>query len=188
LSYWFSALLPKELYSIAVINHAGFIMRGTAILIVGLILLPSIILSSQTIGMKTIFPFTSSPENCEKNQTVNEGKPGNAPLQNTAESYSFVKIIMPTGSDLRLINDGWDIATGGSLFRLIIEVGIVLNVWYVVIGGNITVKPLTGPSIILNPGDQLTVTFGTFHIFGWGEEGDKYLLVGRFYGVTLMPT
>jgi hypothetical protein len=110
-----------------------------------------------------------------------------APLQNTAESYSIVKIIMPTGSDLRQINDGWGIETGGSLFGFVIEVGIVLNVWYVVIGGNITVKPLTKPSIVLNPGDQLTVTFGTFHIFGWGEEGNKYLFIGRFYGVTIMP-
>ena len=107
----------------------------------------------------------------------------------TTLRYPFVKMIMPATSNLYQINMGYlsSFGFGGSNFASYI--GYAVFVKFMVVDGNITMKPVNQESILLHPGDNITVLFGTYHGFLWSSNGgdslDKGRLIGRFLGVTI---
>jgi len=95
---------------------------------------------------------------------------------------------MPVTSNLYQINIGFLKGFGFGNSKIALSLGYVVFVKFMVVGGNITVKPFNQASVILHPGDNITVLFGTFHAFFWSSDGGYHYngqLIGRFLGVKI---
>jgi hypothetical protein len=128
----------------------------------------------------SVLQHTSSSVNLNSQQSSN--------LNMTILRFPFVKVIMPVTSGLYQINWGFNKGFGFGTDKFGLGIGYLVFVKAMVTNGNITIKPLNQESIILQPGDNITVLFGTYHAFVWSSDGEYCNnggMVGRFIGVKI---
>jgi len=106
----------------------------------------------------------------------------------TTVRYPVVRIDMPATSGLNVTNDGFVTETGfGFGVNWDLGIGILCLTNLTVTGGPLTVKPLSGNELVLNPGDSLSVLFGVFHycVYQPPDSLPRGFLMGWFIGVTI---
>jgi hypothetical protein len=120
--------------------------------------------------------------------SVNLNSRQSSNLNMTIFKFPFAKVIVPVPSGLYQINWGFNKGFGFGTDKFGFGIGYLVFVKAMVTYGNITIKPLNQESIILQPGDNITVLFGTYHALVWSSDGEYCNnggMVGRFFGVKI---
>jgi hypothetical protein len=130
----------------------------------------------------TPMPILNTPQN----PTTNHTRPQDSNI--TTLRFTMARIVTPATTDLVLTNDGYVSESGfAGPLNINFGYGILILVRLMVTNGTAAVEPLTSDPIILNPGDNITVLFGTYHYLIQlpQQEEPRGHLVGRFLGVTI---
>lgn len=144
--------------------------------------LPSVLLVALLLASTT--PASPLP------QTTNipEHHPISQSSNGTTQTFIMARMVMPATANLFLLNNGY-LSNSGFAFPGNIDIGygFLAGAKLMVENDSLVIEPLSHFPVILNPGDNLSVLFGTFHYFTIypPNQPARGVLVGRFIGVTI---